>query len=252
MIVVVIPTYNERENIIRLIPEVLSQDGRIHVLIVDDNSPDGTGAAVAEMADSSERVHLLCRDAKKGLGSAYREGFAAALAMGARNILEMDADFSHDPASIPLLVAALEKYDLVVGSRYLNGVSVVNWPIRRLVLSYCATLYTRLITGLRLSDCTSGFKGFRREVLESLDLNTIRSDGYSFQIEMNFRCMERGCRLGEVPIIFIDRHAGTSKMSKKIVREAVVMVWKLKIGSLLRRWLLPGGRHDGRNLGASL
>lgn len=252
MIVVVIPTYNERENIIRLIPEVLSRDGRIHVLIVDDNSPDGTGAAVAELAAADERVHLLRRDAKKGLGSAYREGFSAALALGARIILEMDADFSHDPASIPELVAALEKYDLVVGSRYLNGVSVVNWPIRRLVLSYCATLYTRLITGLRLSDCTSGFKGFRREVLESLDLNTIRSDGYSFQIEMNFRCMEKGCRLGEVPIIFIDRHAGTSKMSKKIVREAVVMVWKLKIGSLLRRWLLPGGRHGGRNLGTSL
>ncbi len=252
MIVVVIPTYNERENIIRLIPEVLSQDGRIHVLIVDDNSPDGTGATVAEMAAANERVHLLRRDAKKGLGSAYREGFSAALAMGAQKILEMDADFSHDPASIPFLVAALEKYDLVVGSRYLNGVSVVNWPIRRLVLSYCATLYTRLITGLRLSDCTSGFKGFRREVLESFDLNTIKSDGYSFQIEMNFRCMEKGYRLGEVPIIFIDRHAGTSKMSKKIVREAVVMVWKLKIGSLLRRWLLQGGRHDGRNLGASL
>ena len=252
MIIVVIPTYNERENIIRLIPEVLSQDGRIHVLIVDDNSPDGTGTAVADMAVSNERVHLLRRAAKKGLGSAYREGFAAALAMGATRILEMDADFSHDPASIPELLAALESHDLVVGSRYLHGVSVVNWPIRRLVLSYCATLYTRLITGLRLSDCTSGFKGFRREVFESLDLDSIKSDGYSFQIEMNYRCMEKGFRLGEVPIIFIDRHAGTSKMSKKIVREAVVMVWKLKLGSLLRRWLLPGGKHDSRNLGASL
>ncbi len=252
MIVAVIPTYNERENIIRLIPEVLAQDAGIHVLIVDDNSPDGTGAAVAGMAASNERIHLLSRASKKGLGSAYREGFSAALALGAARILEMDADFSHDPASIPALIAALDEYDLVVGSRYLNGVSVVNWPIRRLMLSYCATLYTRLITGLRLSDCTSGFKGFRREVIESFDLDTIRSDGYSFQIEMNFRCMEKGFRIGEVPIIFIDRHAGTSKMSKKIVREAVVMVWKLKIGSLLRRWLLPGGRHDGRKLGTSL
>lgn len=252
MIVVVIPTYNERENIIRLIPEVLAQDAGVHVLIVDDNSPDGTGDAVAVMADGNQRIHLLRRDAKKGLGSAYREGFSAALSIGATLILEMDADFSHDPRSIPALVAALESYDLVIGSRYLHGVSVVNWPIRRLMLSYCATLYTRLITGLLLSDCTSGFKGFRREVLESFDMDTIKSDGYSFQIEMNFRCMEKGFRMGEVPIIFIDRHAGTSKMSKKIVREAVIMVWKLKIGSLLRRWLPTGGRNGGRNLGASL
>jgi len=252
MIVVVIPTYNECENIIRLIPEVLAQDAGIHVLIVDDSSPDGTGDAVAALAAGNQRIHLLRRDAKKGLGSAYREGFAAALAMGATHILEMDADFSHDPRAIPALLQALDSYDLVVGSRYLHGVSVVNWPIRRLMLSYCATLYTRMITGLRLSDCTSGFKGFRREVLESFDLCTIRSDGYSFQIEMNFRCMEKGFRMGEVPIIFIDRHAGTSKMSKKIVREAVIMVWKLKLGSLLRRWLVPGGQRDGRKLGASL
>jgi len=252
MIVVVIPTYNECENIIRLVPEVLAQDAGIHVLIVDDNSPDGTGDAVAALADGNQRIHLMRRAAKKGLGSAYREGFSAALAMGATRILEMDADFSHDPRVIPALLQALDNFDLVVGSRYLHGVSVVNWPIRRLMLSYCATLYTRMITGLRLSDCTSGFKGFRREVLESFDLGTIRSDGYSFQIEMNFRCMEKGFRMGEVPIIFIDRHAGTSKMSKKIVREAVIMVWKLKLGSLLRRWLIPGGRHDGRKLGAAL
>jgi dolichol-phosphate mannosyltransferase len=234
-VVVVIPTYNERDNLERLLNAVLSMDEAVHVLIVDDNSPDGTGDLADDLAQENLRINVLHRKGKLGLGSAYREGFRVALDLGADYVIEMDADFSHDPAVLPLFIAKMkEGYDLVIGSRYLNGVSVVNWPIRRLMLSYFASVYTRIITGLKISDCTSGFKCFRRSVLESIDLGKIRSDGYSFQIEMNYHCVEKGFRVGEVPIIFIDRHAGTSKMSKKIVREAVLMVWKLKFGSLCR------------------
>jgi dolichol-phosphate mannosyltransferase len=200
------------------------------------------------MSKENKRVLVLRRAAKLGLGSAYRDGFRIALQEGASYIVEMDADFSHDPKSLPSLLKEAESCDLVIGSRYKNGVSVVNWPIRRLLLSYCATIYTRLITGLKVSDCTSGYKCFRREALETIDLDRVRSDGYSFQIEMNYRCMEKGFRIGEVPIIFIDRHAGTSKMSKKIVREAVIMVWKLRIGSLLRRLFCSGEGSDKRKL----
>lgn len=239
--VVVIPTYNERDNIEKLVGEVLAQDASISVLIVDDNSPDGTGELADGLAARNDRVRVLHRRGKLGLGSAYREGFRIALEMGADYVVEMDADFSHDPAILPLFLAKMQECDLVIGSRYLNGVSVVNWPLRRLMLSYFASVYTRIITGLRISDCTSGFKCFRREVLEAIDLGAVMSDGYSFQIEMNFRCMEKGFRIGEVPIIFIDRHAGTSKMSKKIVREAVIMVWKLKIGSMIGKLLRRGG-----------
>lgn len=239
---VVIPTYNERENIEKLVGEVLAQDSGIHVLVVDDNSPDGTGDVVDRLVADSDRVHILHRAGKLGLGSAYREGFRLALEKGADYVVEMDADFSHDPATLPLFFARMEKFDLVIGSRYLNGVSVVNWPLRRLMLSYFASVYTRAITGLKISDCTSGFKCFKRNVLESIDLSSIKSDGYSFQIEMNYRCVENGFRVGEIPIIFIDRHAGSSKMSKKIVREAVLMVWKLKLGSLF-----SGFRRQGRD-----
>ena len=231
---VVVPTYNERDNIERLIAEILAQDAGIDVLVVDDNSPDGTGDVVARMKEGNPRLHLLLRSGKLGLGSAYRDGFRFALARGVDYIVEMDADFSHDPAMLPVFFEQIKNYDLVIGSRYLNGVSVVNWPLRRLMLSCFANLYTRLITGLRISDCTGGFKCFRREALEAIDLGSIKSDGYSFQIEMNYLCAEKGFRIGEIPIIFIDRHAGTSKMSKKIVREAVFIVWKLKIGSLVR------------------
>ncbi|MBJ6726326.1 polyprenol monophosphomannose synthase [Geomesophilobacter sediminis] len=239
--VVVIPTYNERDNLERLTHQILALDERVHLLVVDDNSPDGTGALADRLAAESERVHVLHRAGKLGLGSAYREGFRIALDLGADCVVEMDADFSHDPEILPIFFREMERYDLVIGSRYLNGVSVVNWPLRRLMLSYFASVYTRVITGLTISDCTSGFKCFRREVLEAIDLDQIRSDGYSFQVEMNYRCVEAGFRVGEVPIIFIDRHAGTSKMSKKIVREAVVMVWKLKLGSLARG--LFGGKR---------
>ncbi len=229
---VVIPTYNEKENVRQLTDAVLAQHPDIQVLFVDDDSPDGTGAIIDDLVAKNCRVHVLHRSGKLGLGSAYREGFKAALAMGADYLLEMDADFSHDPASLPFFLSAIQENDLVIGSRYLNGVSVVNWPIRRLILSYCASVYTRLVTGLQLRDCTSGFKCFRRATIEAIDLSQVTSDGYSFQIEMNYRCMEKGLRISEIPIIFIDRHAGSSKMSGSIVREAVLMVWKLRLNTL--------------------
>lgn len=235
--IVVIPTYNERDNIVRLAGEVLRQHPDLRILFVDDNSPDGTGVMADELAAGDDRISVIHRAGKLGLGSAYREGFKAALAMGADYLIEMDADFSHDPAVLPVFLEAIQKCDLVIGSRYLNGISVVNWPLRRLMLSYFASVYTRIVTGLELKDCTSGFKCFRRSAIEAIDLDAVRSDGYSFQIEMNYRCREQGFRIVEVPIIFIDRHAGTSKMSRRIVREAVLMVWKLKLGTLLRRLL---------------
>lgn len=234
---VVIPTYNEKDNVRSLTDAVLAQHPDIQILFVDDNSPDGTGNIIDDIVARNGRVHVLHRSGKLGLGSAYREGFKAALAMGADFLIEMDADFSHDPKTLPLFLSAIENSDLVIGSRYLNGVSVVNWPIRRLILSYFASAYTRLITGLRVSDCTSGFKCFRRSTLEAIDLVDVKSDGYSFQIEMNYRCMEKGLRITEIPIIFIDRHAGSSKMSGAIVREAVVMVWKLRLHTILLRLL---------------
>jgi len=236
--IVVIPTYNERDNIERLVHEILAQNADIDILIIDDNSPDGTGLIIDDLATANSQIHVLHRSGKLGLGSAYREGFKYALDKGADYIIEMDADFSHDPLMLPIFLEKIKDFDFVIGTRYLNGVSVVNWPIRRLILSYCANVYTRIITGLTISDCTGGFKCFRRNVLESINLEKIKSDGYSFQIEMNYRCVEKGFRVGEVPIIFIDRHAGSSKMSKKIMWEAVVMVWKLKVGSLMRKLFL--------------
>ena len=230
---IVIPTYNERDNIEKLTGEILGLGLDIHILIVDDNSPDGTGEIADELVKRHEEIHVVHRKGKMGLGSAYIEGFRYAINAGAEFIFEMDADFSHNPATIPAFLEKAKEYDLVIGSRYLNGVSVVNWPIRRLMLSYFANAYTRAITGLTISDCTGGFKCFRRKVLETIDLNNIRSDGYSFQIEMNYRCVEKGFSVSEIPIIFIDRHAGASKMSKKIVREAVFMVWRLRVGAIL-------------------
>lgn len=234
---VVIPTYNEKDNVRALSSAVLAQHPDLRILFVDDNSPDGTGSIIDELVTENDRVHVLHRSGKLGLGSAYREGFKAALSKGADYLLEMDADFSHDPAVLPLFLSAIEESDLVVGSRYLNGVSVVNWPIRRLILSYFASVYARWVTGLELRDCTSGFKCFRRSTIEAIDLSRVKSDGYSFQIEMNYRCMEKGFRITEIPIIFIDRHAGSSKMSGTIVREAVIMVWKLRLHSILSKLL---------------
>lgn len=233
--IVVIPTYNEKDNVARLASAVLAQHPDISILFVDDNSPDGTGKIIDSLVADNDRIHVLHRAGKLGLGSAYREGFKRALSLGADYIIEMDADFSHDPEVLPLFLTAALDSDLVIGSRYLHGVSVVNWPIRRLILSYFASVYTRWVTGLQLMDCTSGFKCFRRSALECIDLDRIRSDGYSFQIEMNYRCMEKGLKITEIPIIFIDRHAGSSKMSRKIVREAVLMVWKLRLGSIFSK-----------------
>ena len=232
---VIIPTYNEKENVRPLVSAILSQHAELQILFVDDHSPDGTGLIIDELVVDNDRVHVLHRSGKLGLGSAYREGFKAALSMGADYLLEMDADFSHDPAMLPFFLTAIKESDLVIGSRYLNGVSVVNWPIRRLILSYDASVYTRWVTGLKVHDCTSGFKCFRRSTIEAIDLSRVTSDGYSFQIEMNYRCMEKGFRIAEIPIIFIDRHSGSSKMSGSIVREAVLMVWKLRLNTLLSK-----------------
>jgi dolichol-phosphate mannosyltransferase len=226
---VIIPTYNERENVRRIIDSVLKQDGRIEVLIVDDGSPDGTGQIVAELETLDPRVHLLERARKMGLGTAYIAGFRWALERDYQYVLEMDADFSHDPSHLKQFLKAIETNDLVLGSRYQQGrVTVVNWPISRLILSYSANLYARAVTGLPVWDVTGGFKCFRRSVLEAIDLSHVRSNGYAFQIEMSFRAWKRGFRISEIPIVFVDRTEGTSKMSKSIVREAIWMVWRLR------------------------
>lgn len=226
---VIIPTYNERDNIARLVPLVLAQDPRLHVLIIDDASPDGTGAVADELAAADPRVNVLHREGKLGLGTAYLAGFRWGLDRGFDWLFEMDGDFSHDPKHLPEFLAALEDADLVLGSRYLEGrVTVVNWPMTRLMLSYSANVYARLVTGVPLWDATGGFKAFRRETLERLKLDRVESEGYSFQIEMNLRVWKQGLRIREIPIVFTDRTAGESKMSKRIIREAVWRVWKLR------------------------
>jgi dolichol-phosphate mannosyltransferase len=226
---VIVPTYNECENIARLIDRVLSQDPRLEILVVDDGSPDGTAAIVQGVMEREPRVHVLCRPKKMGLGTAYIAGFRWALEQGYDFVFEMDADFSHDPNHLPEFLTAINDADLVLGSRYREGrVSVVNWPISRLLLSYFANVYARFATGLNVWDATGGFKCFRRKVLEAIDLNAVRSNGYAFQIEMSFRASKRGFRIVEIPIVFVDRTEGTSKMSKAIVREAVWMVWRLR------------------------
>ena len=224
---VIVPTYNEVENIPRLVPEILAQDPSLDVLIVDDASPDGTAAAVRALAAFGDRVHMLERAGKMGLGSAYIAGFRWALARDYGFVFEMDADFSHSPQSLPEFLREIETADVVLGSRYLHGVTVVNWPLQRLILSVGANLYARRITGLPVKDCTGGFKCFRREVLAALPLDRIRSDGYSFQIEVTWYCWKRGFRIREIPILFVDRRIGVSKMNKRIIWEAALLVWKL-------------------------
>jgi dolichol-phosphate mannosyltransferase len=230
---VIVPTYNELENIPKLIPKILQKDEGIDVLIVDDNSPDGTADFVEEQWKINKRIHLIRRNGKMGLGTAYIEGFKFALKKGYDYIFEMDADFSHNPKELLNFLKEIENADLVLGSRYKNGVNVVNWPMRRLLLSYFANVYTRIITGLPVKDATGGYKCFRREVLEAIDLDKVKSNGYAFQIEVTFKAWKKGFRVKEISIIFIDRVKGTSKMSRKIVREAITMVWKLRIRSLL-------------------
>jgi dolichol-phosphate mannosyltransferase len=226
---VVTPTYNEAENIESFISAVLSQDPSLEMLIVDDNSPDGTGAIVEKLQQSNNRIHMLRRPGKMGLGTAYVAGFKYAIAESYDYVFEMDADFSHDPKEVPKMLKKMETCDVAIGSRYVNGVRVVNWPIRRLLLSYGANVYTRVITGLPVKDATGGFKCFKKEVLEAIDLDRVRSNGYAFQIEMNFKVWSKGFKVSEHPIIFFERQSGVSKMSRNIVYEAVFMVWKLKL-----------------------
>jgi dolichol-phosphate mannosyltransferase len=233
---VIIPTFNERENIARIIDAVLKQDLRLEVLVVDDGSPDGTGDIVETLGAQNPRVHLLRRAKKMGLGTAYIAGFKWSLERRYDYTFEMDADFSHDPGHLPEFLRAIETADLVIGSRYREGrITVVNWPMSRLLLSYFANVYARIVTGLHLWDLTAGFKCFRRVVLETVDLNDVRSNGYAFQIEMHFRVWRKNFRIVEIPIVFVDRTEGTSKMSKAIVREAVWMVWRLRFWAMTGR-----------------
>ncbi len=232
---IIIPTYNECENVVPLLDRLMALPYGLHVLIVDDNSPDGTAALVQEYMTREPRIHMLQRPGKMGLGSAYRDGFRFALEQGAQYIFEMDADFSHDPGAIGEFLKAAEDADVVLGSRYLHGVTVVNWPLSRLILSYTANLYTRVITGLPVNDATGGFKCFRRRALEGVRLDRVQSDGYAFQIELSFKCWKRGFRVREIPILFVDRRAGVSKMNRRIIWEAAWMVWKLRLVDLFGR-----------------
>lgn len=233
--VVVVPTFNERENIGRLIPEILGQDERLSVLVVDDNSPDGTGDVVAGLAAERDGVALLRRPKAEGIGPAYKAGFAHAIANGAQRIVQMDADFSHPVAMLTEFLNQIEDYDMVLGSRYVHGITVVNWPIERLLLSYFGNWYARRVTGLPTRDVTGGFKCWRREVLERIRLDRVRSNGYAFQIETTYRAWNLGCRIKEVPIIFMDRTVGDSKMNKRIAAEALWIVWWLRLQRLAGR-----------------
>ena len=227
--VIISPTFNESENIKTLIDEVFKRNPDYHMLIVDDSSPDGTALIVKKLQQTYPNLHLKIRDKKDGLGKAYIFGFNWALKKNFDAIVQMDADMSHHPKEIKKMTQLLTNNDVSIGSRYIDGVSVVNWPIRRLILSYGANVYSRIVTGMPLKDATGGFKVWRKEALESIDLNEVRSSGYSFQIEMNFRAWIKGYKLIEHPIIFIDRTIGQSKMSRSIMCEAIWMVWRLRM-----------------------
>lgn len=230
---VLIPTYNEAINLPKIVPQVLSQDPRLEILVIDDHSPDGTGRIADEIAAADQRVHVLHREAKQGLGKAYLAGFRWAIDRGYDFVFEMDADFSHDPVHLKEFLKAVVDADLVLGSRYLDGrVTIVNWPMSRLLLSYFANVYARWLTGLRIWDLTGGFKCFRRRVLEAIDLSKVESNGYAFQIEMSVRAWRKGFRITEIPIVFVDRTEGQSKMNRAIVREAIWRVPRLR----LMRW----------------
>ena len=229
---VISPTYNERKNIQSLVEQVLGPNPDYHLLVVDDNSPDKTAEKVKELQQLYPNLHLEERPGKAGLGTAYLFGFQWALDRHFEAIVQMDADLSHDPKDVPRLVAELEKHDLVIGSRYVEGVSVVNWPIRRLILSYCANLYSRIITGMPINDATGGFKAWRGSLLDTIRLEKVRSQGYSFQIEMNFRAWRLEASIKEETIIFVDMTIGEYNMSKSIMYEAIWMVWRLRIWKL--------------------
>lgn len=230
---VIIPTYNEILNIKKLIHQIIEFLPEINILVVDDNSPDGTGHYIKELSEKDSRVKLISRPSKLGLGTAYVEGFKFMLKNNYEIAFQMDADFSHDPKELIQMLKEIEQFDVVIGSRYIKGVNVINWPMKRLLLSYFANKYTKFVTGIPVCDATGGFKCFRREVLQSINLDKIKSNGYSFQIEMNFKAWKKGFRIKEIPIVFYDRTEGASKMSKKIVREAIFMVWKLRLRSIL-------------------
>jgi len=233
--IVVIPTYNEAENLPLLVPQVLEQDPRLEVLVVDDNSPDGTGKLADELAETNSRVHVLHRSQKQGLGPAYRAGLRKALELGADYVLQMDADFSHPPETLPTMLAEIENHDLVLGSRYLNGITVVNWPIERILLSYFGNWYVRHVTGLPISDTTGGFRCMRRSLLEQIDIERIRSNGYAFQIELNYRFVKRNACIKQIEFFFIDRKRGTSKLTFWIGLEALWIAWWLRIADWLGR-----------------
>jgi dolichol-phosphate mannosyltransferase len=232
---VVLPTYNERDNLPSIAPVILQQSPEIDVLVVDDDSPDGTGAIADELASKNDRIHVIHRKGKLGLGTAYVEGFQWALANGYAYIFEMDADFSHDPAHLKEFLGLIRHADVVLGSRYLNGVTVVNWPMPRLLLSFLSNKYARLMTGVAASDLTSGFRCYRREVLEAIHLDQVRSSGYAFQIEMVFRAARKRFRIAEMPIIFVERRQGESKMSKRIILEALWLVWRFRLLKIFGR-----------------
>jgi dolichol-phosphate mannosyltransferase len=234
-VLIIIPTYNERENIGLIIPEIKALLPDAHILVVDDNSPDGTSVFVKELAAKTSGIFVLDRPKKEGLGRAYVSGFGWALERSYEFIFEMDADFSHDPKYLPDFLSAIRDNDLVIGSRYVRGVNVVNWPMSRLLLSYFGNLFARIVTGVPVLDCTAGFKCFRRKVLETIRLDKIDSSGYSFQVEVNYLVWRNKFRIAEIPIVFTDRKRGVSKMSTKIIREALVLIWKLRLLSTFNR-----------------
>jgi dolichol-phosphate mannosyltransferase len=233
--IVVLPTYNEAENLPLIVPEILDQSSELEVLVVDDASPDGTGKIADQLAEGSSRVHVLHRSSKQGLGPAYRAGIARALELGADRIIQMDADFSHPPDAIPALLEAIEDHDVVLGSRYLHGITVVNWPIQRILISYLANQYARRLTGMPISDTTGGFRCVRREMLEKIGFERIKANGYAFQIEMNYRFVHQGARIKEIPFFFLERTRGESKLSWRIGLEALWIVWWLRIADALGR-----------------
>ena len=226
---IISPTYNEVKNIQSLVEQIFELDPNYHLLIIDDNSPDGTADKVKELKSLFDNLHLEERPKKAGLGTAYKFGFNWALKNGYDAVVQMDADLSHDPNDVPRLISQLKHHDLIIGSRYVEGVSVVNWPIRRLILSYGANIYSSFITGMPINDGTGGFKAWSSSMLQRIELKKVKSQGYSFQIEMNFRAWRLGARIKEEPIIFVDRTIGESKMSKTIMYEAIWMVWRLRI-----------------------
>jgi dolichol-phosphate mannosyltransferase len=233
--IVVLPTYDEAENLPLIVPQILEQSADLEVLVVDDNSPDGTGKIADDLVAASSRVHVLHRSNKQGLGAAYRAGIARALLLGADQVIQMDADFSHPPDQIPVLLLEIETHDVVLGSRYLHGITVVNWPIERILISWFGNQYARRATGLPISDMTGGFRCVRRSLLESIGFERIKADGYAFQIEMNFRFVHAGARIKEIPFFFVDRTRGESKLSWQIGLEALWIVWWLRISQALGR-----------------